>query len=171
MRAIHFCFAVSLFVASAGMFLYTLATLTYTKENQIYKLNSDEIKLLKNASIFIQQYDAENSHLPDPSEVSTWMQHKDSNYEGWGYSYQKAPFQNLALRNLGSPPPKAYILSFWQGDFFVQYPSWYGDGKLAYIPDSEYFKFGSELADLLIFSSTFIVLFTLGVFEIKKIAN
>ena len=142
-------------------FIYLADAAMKTNSNQIVDIDSDNLPLLSGAETYINKYYAKNSRIPDASEVSLWMIQNNKDYEGRGYYYQKASLQKNLDTALGTPPKNAYILGYWDGDFFVMYASWFGNGKQTYIPDSEFFKFGSQLADCTIYLIILIVIIRL----------
>lgn len=167
MRVIKYFVIACLMLTGLVTFIHlTIATLKI-HSSQFVEIDSDNLPLIDNASVYINNYFAGNSRLPDTSEVTAWMQSKDKDYEGRGYSYQKAPFHKIPIKALGAPSKEEFILSFWNGEFFVDYFSWYGNGKLAHIPDSEYFIFGSQLADCCILLGMLIVIIRIIVILLK----
>lgn len=76
-----------------------------------------------------------------------------TSYEGSGFSFYKGPFPTDITKGFGNPPSNedAFIFSFWSGDAFRYYASWSSNKNVEYIPDSEYFVFGSKFADVIVF--------------------
>lgn len=142
---------------SLVIILLIIVTLSKTKSNQIIEINPDQTGRVEKLSVYIKKYSIDHSQLPSWNIVNNWMNSNDRSYESWGYSYTKAPFHMSLDKVLGAPPKDAYIISYWDGEFFVQNVSWFKDGKQVYIPDSEFFYFGGPLIDFSIFLVLLIV--------------
>ena len=157
-------------LALAGLVttIHLIDSVLKTKSTQIVDIDPYNIPLVDKLSIYIKKYQIENSHLPDRKEVKSWMDNNDNNYESRGYSYEKAPFHTVLDHVFEAPTNDAFILNYWNGNFFVVYAPWFRDGKQVYIPDSEYFHFGSQLADCFIFLIIFIMIIRIISTLLKK---
>lgn len=167
MRVIKYLIFSFLILIGLVTLIYLADATMKTNSNQIIEIDSDNLNLINTADIYINMYYAKNSRLPDAQEVSLWMNKNNDHYEGRGYSYRKAPFHENLDTALGIPPKDAFILSYWDGDFTVDYASWFGNRKQAYIPDSEFFKWGSQLADCAILFIAIIVIIRMMVSLLK----
>ncbi len=168
MRVFNYFFIVVLSLAGMVNTIYLVDAVLKTKSSQIIKIDPNNLLLIEKVSVHIKKYYAENSQLPDWNEINKWMDKNNRSYEGIGYSYEKPPFHNHLDRVFGVPPKDAFILNYWDGDFFVIYASWFGEGKQAYIPDSQFFHFGSQLADCFILSIILVVIIKTIVTILKK---
>lgn len=166
MRLVKWLFAILFGLAGLPIFFFTLFIAFTPSTDQFYRLHSTDIELIDTATQFINNFRANHSRLPTGSEFLEWvatMDQEEFRYEGRGYSYDEGPFTKELITRFGSPPEGAFTLSFFNGNAFVTYPSWFGDGKLAYISDADYFFFGGKFADVAVFFAISILLFSLVV--------
>ncbi|MEQ1776352.1 MAG: hypothetical protein ABL891_21435 [Burkholderiales bacterium] len=128
-----------------------------SSEFHVYKLRTDQIELIRNAAAHINDFRAKNAHVPSVSEFTEWMKF-DRRYEGWDYSYQApVPTNHYLTKVNGVPPQGSFVLSFWDGEGYVEYASWLGDGSLGYIHDSRTYR--REVYWYMAFSTCFAVMF------------
>lgn len=170
-RSIKCLFSILLILAGLPFLWLTSEIANAPISTQFYKLDSTQTQLIQTATLFVDGFVKNNSRLPTPSEFESWKVSKTKEhpgYDGWGYSYRTAPFSEYLIKAFGSPPENAFCLTFWEGDVFIDYASWSRDGELAYIPDSEYYVYGSKVTDLVVFSTICLALFGFGIFLLKK---
>jgi hypothetical protein len=157
--------AVAILLILAGIPFVLLTTyIAFTPTSaQFRELNPTETPLIDTATQFIHGFRAKNSRNPRPSDFDSWKAIHAKEYpgfDGWGYSLLEAPFPDELREKLGPSPNNAFVLSFWDGSAFVDYASWFGGGKLAYVTDSDYFSpFGGKYAAVSVFSAIWITFF------------
>jgi hypothetical protein len=168
MRALSWLFAAVFILASLSFFAFAMMVASTSSSAQICKLTSYGY-LITPASLYVNEFRLKESRLPTLAEFETWKKtSKDGErYEGYGFSYHVAPFPLELVKKLGKPTEGAYTLTFWGGDSWVTYASWFGDGSKGYIPDSEYFVFGGKKADAFVFGSVGLLFFGFSVLLLR----
>lgn len=133
---------------------------------QFHKLDSEEIALTEIAGAYIRDFHEKSARNPTSAEFESWkMTHVEQypRFDGLGYTLLDAPFSTETVSRLGKPPQGAFVLSYLDHGAWIDYASWYGEGKLAYIPDSVYFApLGGKYLTLAAFSTVWISLFAVA---------
>jgi hypothetical protein len=158
--------AISTFVA--------LYILTSPSSKQIYTLGAHEKEAIGIASRYIGQYEAAHGSLPTPVEFSEWAHIHEKEYPrvaGIGLYLITSSFESDLVSVVGEPGSRDYVLNFWDGGSYVNYPSW-GKNDFAYVADKDYFPFGSRYKSGLIFlsPSIFICALFIGLWAKRKLA-
>ena len=135
-------------VSSIGLFLgllYTLgsgALIDSTLENS----RSIDTSFNKAAS-YVEQFQKDHSRLPSAAEFMHWASHfPDRPYTPNGIRLEVTDFPAKSITEFGTPPPNAYLLVLWRGEWEEYYASWAKKSSLTF-DKSKYYALGSSYAD------------------------
>lgn len=157
MKTARWIIAVVLALASVPFALIAAYIAFISPNEQIRSLGTDQIALIGVAQAYISDFRIHNQRNPTPAEFNQWKESQTENFpdlDGRGYALLDAPIPITLQLQFGAPPEGAFVLTFWYSKAWVDYVSWAGNGKLAYIPDAEYFApFGGKLGSVFLFAT------------------
>lgn len=124
----------------------------------LYQWNPEQISEgsagnLGEAQQFVVDFQQSHKRLPELEEFNAWSRKDDSGRALC--DYQNSDFPDDLTRLAGKSPQDAYYFTCWD-DVYSYYASWYENGTVGLITDSDYYWGGSRLMHALIFLGLFI---------------
>lgn len=159
---------VAALISSVGVVFLLLAAYVglIPSSAQFHKLSSTETALIGPATEFMREFNAKNSRNPTSAEFDTWKEAHSAEFPGFdgcGYTLLDPPFPSELQSRLGQPPHDAFVLNYLDHGAWIDYASWFDEGKLAYVPDSEYFSpFFGKYSAVAVLSAISIALFAIA---------
>lgn len=157
-----------MWLALAGIPFVLLAVvyLSIKPSAQFRPLDAEHSVLIEAAAAYITDFRAKTSHNPTSIEFETWKEAYTEQYpglDGWGFSLLNRPYPDELLEKFGQPPREGFVLMYWGHGAWIEYVSWFGNGKQAYVPDAEYFTpFYGRWSAVLAFALIAVIFFALA---------
>jgi len=123
--------------------------------------HSREIEVaLNTASRFVEEFKQQNNRLPTSAEFTNWTSTfpRRPNTPN-GIQILVRPFPSEIEEKYSPAPPRAYVLTYWRGEWDEVYISWTKRSSLVF-DESKYYLLGHPLAE------GAVMLFMFGVFVI-----
>lgn len=134
--------------------LLAIYVISAKPSEQMHALRGYEGSLVNVASEHVDSFLAENKRLPTYAEFDKWVssrENENSGLSGYGFYLNTSELPKDLIQNIGDRPVNGYVINFWTGDVTASYVSWNPKINTAYVPDKEYFPFGSKIASTAIF--------------------
>lgn len=111
--------------------------------------NSEKIDAaFKASSRFVEDYRKSSGRLPAESVFNSWARGQKARGDAV-VGYTTNDFADEAVTRFGTPPPQAYLLTLWRGDWHEYYASWAGQSTLRF-RERNYYLFDSRWAGYVI---------------------
>jgi hypothetical protein len=149
---VAFAFLTIIFgIPSLLLAIYMIST---KPSDQMHELRSYEGDLVNIASAYVDSFIGENHRPPNDAEFDKWVssqEHDNSGLSGYGFYITTSKYPKDLTQHFGHPPINGYVINFWTGDVTASYVSWSPQRNSAYVPDNEYFPFGSQILSVTLF--------------------
>jgi hypothetical protein len=132
-----------------GTFFLAVCFLTLFISALFYQWNPEHTvkrspgSYIDSAKHFIIEFQQGHARLPELEEFKAWNIEHMPRYSD-GIYYHKSDFPDDLIRLAGKPPQDAYYFDVWD-DVNLYYASWYENGTVGLISDSDYYWGGSRI--------------------------
>ena len=160
-------FLIAMLAILIAYVFFNLAIQTINDYPRVRKVSQSNINDLSNLSLFIQDFKKTNNKTPNIEELNVWGKKQNNKiFDSFGESivyYDPA----IDPQIFGSGPDDGFTLCFWN-DPFICVQSWRVDSNSGFIPDYQWFYFGSKVKDFISFFLLAIVFGLARLYNVKK---